>query len=72
MNHYKNINGDSGIVAYEIGATYITVKFAKSPRTYTYSYAKAGKENVEIMKRLAEEGTGLNAFINRHVRNLYD
>ena len=72
MIPYKNITGNSGVQAYEIGPNYITVKFTKTARTYTYSYSKAGKEYVETMKRLAENGAGLNSFINRFVRNLYD
>ncbi|OAB75671.1 hypothetical protein [Cochleicola gelatinilyticus] len=72
MNKYRNLDGDSGVDSYEIGNDYITVKFNKNYRTYTYSYAKAGENNVEEMKSLAINGAGLNAFINKYVRNLFD
>ena len=72
MEIYRNLGDDSGVDSYEIGNDYITVKFTKTYRTYTYSYAKAGENNVEEMKNLAINGSGLNAFINKYVRNLYD
>lgn len=72
MERYRNIGGDSGISAYEIGTDYIKVKFSGTFRTYTYSYRKAGSSHVENMKRLAQSGSGLNSYINRYVKNLYD
>lgn len=71
MQVYKDINHDSGVRGYEIGDTYITVWFDGTARSYTYSYASAGAENVETMKRLAENGDGLNAFINNFVKFKY-
>jgi len=41
MTRYKNINGDSGVIAYEIGDEFILVPF-HDRKTYSYSYAKAG------------------------------
>lgn len=72
MERYRNRSGKSGVDSYEIGGDYITVKFTKTFKTYTYSYARAGKSNVEEMKILAINGEGLNAFINKYVRNLFD
>jgi hypothetical protein len=72
MERYRNSGGDSGVSTYEIGDDYITVKFTKTYRTYTYSYARAGENNVEKMKGLAINGSGLNAFINKYARNLFD
>lgn len=72
MERYRNSGGDSGVSSYEIGADYIIVKFSGSIRTYRYSYRKAGKHHVETMKRLARSGSGLNSYINRYVKNLYD
>ena len=71
MKRYKDINGDSGVYGYEIGNDYIIVQF-KTGALYTYSYSKAGKDNVEMMKKLAELGDGLNSFINKYVKLLYD
>ena len=72
MERYRNSGGDSGVSSYEIGADYIKVKFSGTPRTYTYSYRKAGSSHVENMKKLAQSGNGLNSYINRYVKNLYD
>jgi len=72
MERYRNSGGDSGVSSFEIGADYITVKFSGSFRSYRYSYRKAGQNHVETMKRLARSGNGLNSYINRHVKNLYD
>lgn len=72
MERYRNSGGDSGVSAYEIGNDYITVKFSATIRTYTYSYRKAGITHVENMKKLAQSGNGLNTYINRYVKNLYD
>lgn len=72
MERYKNSGGDSGVSSYEIGSNYITVKFSGNIRAYRYSYRKAGQYHVEAMKRLAQSGSGLNSYINRYVKNLYD
>lgn len=69
---YKDINGDSNVESYLIGPDFISVKFYGTPQIYTYSYRSAGSGNVEIMKRLAESGDGLNAYINTHCRKLYE
>lgn len=72
MERYRNSGGDSGVAAYEIGADHIKVKFSGTARTYTYSYRKAGRSHVEQMKVLALRGSGLNSYINRYVKHLYD
>ena len=71
MERYKNIGGNSGVVGYEIGSDFIKVKFESSGKVYLYDYASAGRDNIEHMKTLAKNGTGLNAFINRNVKKLY-
>lgn len=71
MIKYKDINGDSGIEAYEIGLDKISVKFRNTAKIYVYSYASAGKENIEHMKKLAQSGDGLNSFINLNVKYKY-
>ena len=72
MEKYANAGGDSGIFAYEIGADYVGVQFTNTGKVYTYSYAKAGKMHVDQMKILARSGSGLNSYIMRNVKNLYD
>lgn len=71
MTRYKNIDGDSGILAYEFGADFIRVQFGQG-MPYRWTYASAGRQHVETMKLLAVRGDGLNAYINRHVKHAYD
>ncbi len=73
MERYKNSGGDSGVSSYEIGSDHIIVIFKGNQKPYRYSYGgRAGQTHVENMKNLAQNGTGLNAYINKHVRDLYD
>lgn len=72
MEIYKDIDNDSNVTHYTIGNTYITIWFRGTVRSYTYSYSKAGKFHVEKMKVLAKNGDGLNSYIMRNVKNLYD
>ncbi len=70
MERYKNLGGDSGVAAYEIGTDFIKVQF-KTGSIYLYTYSSAGSSNIETMKELAINGEGLNSFIGRTVRNKY-
>jgi hypothetical protein len=70
MERYKDIDGDSRVAGYEIGPDYIRVKFSDGS-VYLYTYASAGSNNIEEMKRLAAAGEGLNAFIIKNVRKRY-
>jgi hypothetical protein len=70
MERYRNIDGDSGVIAYELGTDYIRVQFSDNS-VYLYTDASAGSGNIEMMKKLAAAGDGLNAFINKHVRKRY-
>jgi hypothetical protein len=70
MEHYKNLGGDSGIDAYEIGADFIRVRFSTGA-VYLYNYSSAGSSNIEHMKQLAKKGMGLNSFIQTNVRTGY-
>lgn len=72
MEPYSDLNGDSGVAAYEIGPDFIHVQFKKSGSTYSYTYASAGAHLVEQMKALAEAGDGLNAFIMRNARTAFE
>ena len=67
MIPYRDIDNDSGVVAYEYGDNYIVVKFYDGTR-YEYTYISAGVHNIEQMKLLANRGDGLNAYIQDHVR----
>ena len=72
MQLYRNLSGQSGVHSYEIGADFIAVVFKGTFKEYRYSYAKASVHHVEQMKILAQRGKGLNTYITRHVRKLYD
>lgn len=71
MIRYKNLGRDSGVRYYEIGDSFIRVKF-DGFNAYTYSFKKAGVSHVKNMQALALNGRGLNSYINRHVKYLYD
>jgi hypothetical protein len=50
MEHYLNIDGDSGVSGYEIGVDFIRVQFSTgSIYLYTYSPHSAGKSGKEII-----------------------
>jgi len=68
MKTYKNLSGQSGVSAYEIGKTYIRIKFHGESGIYTYDYTRPGKKEVEHMKLLAQKGEGLSTYISQEVR----
>jgi hypothetical protein len=70
MKRYRNLEGHSGVLAYDIRADAIAVKFAGGD-VYNYTYARPGRTHVEEMKRLALAGRGLSTYISRHVREDY-
>ncbi|MFT4434182.1 hypothetical protein ACMX25_12415 [Caballeronia sp. 15715] len=68
MPIYKNLDGDSGIASYECGPGFIAIRFKEGRfATYWYTDARPGARHVEAMKRLAEQGRGLNDYINRNL-----
>ena len=71
MKKYKNVSGQSGVSAYEIGEDFILIQFVGSRETYVYSYVMPGRETVEEMKELARSGKGLTTFISQVVRDDY-
>ena len=58
-------NTSSGVSHYEIGDTYIRVRF-KTGDVYTYTYSSCSRDDVELMKILAASQDDLNTFINQH------
>ena len=71
MERYLDIDNDSGVIMYECGPDYIRVKFSTGA-IYHYTYASAGRDKIEHMKVLARSGNGLNSYINRHAKKLYE
>jgi len=70
MERYRDVDADSGAVAYEIGPDFIRVQFADGS-IYLYTNASASPKNIDRMKQLARAGEGLNNFININVRKGY-
>ncbi|WP_322105314.1 hypothetical protein [Paraburkholderia sp. J41] len=70
MERYKNLGGDSNIVAYEISEGAIAVQYGDGS-IYSYTAASPGARFVSEMQRLAIAGQGLNGYINRMVRKRY-
>jgi hypothetical protein len=70
MTPYKNLSGDSGVVAYEMGRDSITVEFRNS-RRYVYDYGIPGRAHVEQMKALAVFGRGLSSYIAQEIKGKY-
>lgn len=70
MKPYRNLAGDSGVVAYEIGREHLKVRFSDGA-TYLYTVRSAGRSNIEHMKLLAQSGRGLSSFISVVVRDRY-
>lgn len=72
MTAYRNLSGNSSIVAYEINEDSIHVLFKSGVyRNYLYNSVRPGKAVVERMKRLAAEGRGLGSFISSVVKKNY-
>jgi hypothetical protein len=71
MKRYLDLSGTSGVRAYAIGEQTVTVQFADGG-AYLYSYASAGRERVEEMKRCALAGRGLSTYISQHVGQAYE
>lgn len=72
MEVYKNRSRKSSVYAFVIGDDFIAVQFKTNGSVYRYSYAKAGRQNVETMKRLARLGLGLNTYIKNNVNKRFD
>ena len=65
MKVYRDINGDSGISAYDYGDDWIRVQ-VKDGKTYEYQASKIGQAHITTMKALADAGDGLNSYIMRN------
>jgi hypothetical protein len=70
MEKYKNLAGNSRVVAYEIGRDHIKVRF-RDDSVFLYNYVCPGRQALEEMKTLALRGQGLFTFIHSRVSNNY-
>ena len=71
MKAYKNLGGNSSVVAYEYDATSICIQF-KDGVKYEYTVAKLGEPIINEMKRLADAGQGLCSFISSNRPRVYN
>lgn len=67
MQQYENLDGDSKVLAFEIGHDFIIIQF-KEGSMFLYNHDKTGVSITEQMKRLAFSGNGLDNFIELHVK----
>ena len=65
MKRYRNLSGDSGVVAYEIRPAAIVVQFQGGEK-YEYTELSAGAVVIAAMQQLARSGRGLSTFIAQH------
>lgn len=72
MKTYKNLSGNSGVVAYETGEKYIKIKFEGESGIYTFNYKRPGRQQVEKMKAMALKGQGLSTYISEVVGANFD
>jgi len=70
MVRYKNLEGNSGVIAYEAGEDFIKIQFAGGV-IYLYNNKVTGKHNIERMKSLAAKGRGLSTYISTIVKEHY-
>lgn len=76
MQPYKNLNGDSGVEAYEIQDNALIVKFREANkngyRYYKYSSFKPGTFHLQKMKGMAIIGRGLGEYISKEIKKNYE
>ncbi len=68
MITYANLNGDSGVLEYDIHPDYILIQFKKTG-IYKYDSINVGIEHFEKMKSLAKQGFGLGTYINENLKD---
>lgn len=70
MTPYRNLSGNSNVVAYEVAGDSIHVVFKSGTyRNYLYNSVRPGRAMVAKMKLLAEQGRGLNSYISSTVKD---
>ncbi|MDB5966321.1 MAG: hypothetical protein JWQ72_2821 [Polaromonas sp.] len=70
MQRYRNLEGHSGVLAYQEAPGALAVKFVNGD-IYIYTDWSTGRATVAQMVRLAQAGRGLSTFISRYVRERY-
>jgi hypothetical protein len=70
MQRYKNLEGHSGVVAWQEALGALAVKFVNGD-IYIYTDESTGRVTLAQMAALARAGRGLSTFIARYVRERY-
>ena len=70
MKRYRNLDGNSGVTAYENGCGFIRIRFVNGD-TYEYTDKATGPEHVANMQQLARAGRGLATYVSRFVHDAY-
>ena len=70
MKRYRNLDGRSGVTAYECGDGFIRVRFVNGD-VYEYTDEATGREHIENMHKLAQTGRGLSTYVSRFVHDAY-
>ena len=70
MKRYRNLDGHSGVTAYECGDGFIRIRFVNGD-TYEYTDKATGPKHVANMQQLARAGRGLATYVSRFVHDDY-
>jgi hypothetical protein len=70
MKRYRNLDGHSGVSAYESGDGFIRIRFVNG-ETYEYTDEVTGREHIANMQQLAHAGLGLATYVSRFVHEAY-
>ena len=70
MKRYRNLDGHSGVTAYECGDGFIRIRFVNGD-VYEYTDEVTGRAHVAHMRQLAHAGLGLATYVSRFVHDAY-
>lgn len=62
----------AGVHLYETGDDYITIRFHNASYDYKFTYASAGQVAVEVMKKMAQQKSGLSTYISTQVKDKFE
>ena len=68
---YQNVGGKSKVERYHLAKDAVTIEFADCSK-YIYTNQSATPVNIAKMKELAVAGKGLDAFIDKNVKDRFE
>jgi hypothetical protein len=68
MQPYANLDGNSGVIAYQMGRGSIVLLF-RGGDAYVYDDFRPGAQHRLEMQRRARSGRGLATYVNQQVRD---